>query len=161
MAPRPSALGIAPVGAPSPRRTPPGPPAASVLVEVRAALSGVVKALRNVPRDCIIDRAEMLHFLNRQARALEQVRDRALPLSPPTPSRSPTPTTGASGGRPSSPPVSPRDRAEAIFRRPAEPDRPQMIRPRTPARTVLCRKGRQVRVEVRRAREAGQLEMPI
>ncbi len=161
---------VAPVGAPSPRRAP-----ADVTVplpaEHRASLSVIAKALRNVPREAIHDPPELFVWLNRQAKALERARDTPVPLAPST-SRSSTP------GLPlPSPPraLSARERAEAAFigapsklgDMSALSSSPTVVETmlrssggRAPRpRIVMDRKGRGVRVEVRRAREAGQMEM--
>ncbi len=163
---------VAPVGAPSPRRLP-AVPTASLPADTRRDLSAIVQQLRNVPRALIGDPAEVVHFLGRTARALERVRDTPVPAPTSSPA-SPRP----SGPTPalSSPPraLSVRDRAEAVFSGVSAPT------PGTPAslataegvfrpsgaaasrpRIVIDRKGRGVRVEVRRAREAGQMEMPV
>lgn len=164
---------VAPVGAPSPRRTP-IVEAVPLPAETRRALSGIVKQLRDVPRAIIGDPAEVVHFLGRTARALERLRDQAV---------TPAPTPGATSSRPAIPspaPTSPPraltalERAEAVFRTAppptaggtsAPPSAETVFRstsgtlPRP--RIVVDRKGRGVRVEVRRAREAGQMEMPL
>ena len=172
-APRP----VAPVGALSPRRSP-VIPTAMLPADMRRDLSAIVQQLRNVPRTLIGDPAEVVHFLGRTARALERVRDRpiALPTLPPATTRTSAPTPA-----PPSPPraLSALERAEAVFRSadaapdpttgetagPLSPPAPPSIISRPSAlprpRIVHDRKGRGVRVEVRRAREAGQMEMPV
>ena len=161
---------VAPVGAPSPRRTP-------VVVTVplpadhRANLSAIAKALRNVPREAIHDPPELFVWLNRQAKALEHARDTPVPVAPST-SRSSTPVPALPTP---SRALSARERVEAAFiGAPSTPGEMSdlsssptvvetMLRSsggRAPRpRIVMDRKGRGVRVEVRRAREAGQMEM--
>ena len=162
-----SSTRTAAVGSPSPRRTPIAP-TVPLLAEVRAAISGIVKTLRNVPRDCIHDPPELFHFMNRQARALERVRDQPIPVSPSAATRTSVPALAATSAPRA---LSARDRAEAVFRGPGEalPDPSQqaaaqgMFLPSGPPRPriVISRKGRQVRVEVRRPRQAGQMELGL
>lgn len=153
---------VAPVGAPSPRRTPTFE-TVPLPADTRRTLSGIVKQLRDVPRAIIGDPAEVVHFLGRTARALERLRDEPVLVEAPAAQAKPSAIlSGASGGRSSAPPVSPRDHGEAVFSSAGAASTPLMINdPGTSARTVATRKGRQVRVEVRRARAAGQLEMPV
>lgn len=144
--------------------------------ETRRDLSAIVAQLRNVPRALIGDPAEVVHFLGRTARALERVRDAPIALAPSLPA---TPWTSVPLPALVSPPraLSLRERAEAMFR-PVGEAPPPTAAPTSPQaqaeavfrggpsalprpRIVVDRKGRGVRVEVRRAREAGQLEMPL
>ena len=168
---------VAPVGAPSPRRAPIAP-AVPLPSDTRAALSGIAKALRDVPRECIHDPPELFHWLNRQAMAIERLRDQPMP-TPQAITRPPSPVPALPA-----PPraLSARERAEAIFSTTtgptsgmtqAEPSPPESAKGMTmmviPSRSgalprpwiVMDKKGRGVRVEVRRARAAGQLEMPL
>ena len=71
---------VAPVGAPLPRRAS-VVPTVPLPGDTRAALTGIAKALRDVPRHCIHDPPEMFHWLHRQAKAIERLRDR--PMSTP------------------------------------------------------------------------------
>lgn len=167
---------VAPVGAPSPRRAP-TVPTVPLPADTCVALSGVAKALRNVPREAIHNPPELFVWLNRQAKALERLRDTPMPV--PT---SPQVTQRTSARTPalSSPPrfLSARERAEAVFSGMTPPTSGATSAPPSPPtsaeaifrttsgalirpRIVLDRKGCGVRVEVRRAREAGQLEMPV
>ena len=156
---------VAPVGAPSPRRAP-AVPTALLPADTRRDLSAIVQQLRNVPRALIGDPAEVVHFLGRTARALERVRDApvALPKSPPATARTSAPRALSARGHaeavfrptsevpgPTAAPTSPQVAAETVFR----PGAIALPRPCI----VMDRKGRGVRVEVRRAREAGQMEM--
>ena len=163
-----SSTRTAAVGSPSPRRTPTAP-TVPLPAEVRAVLSGIVKTLRNLPRDCIHDPPELFHFLNRQARALERVRDQPVPVSPPTAPRTSVPAPAATSAPRA---LSARDRAEAVFRGSGDPladpshqaiaqavFAPASVSARP--RIIMSRKGRQVRVEVRRARAAGQMELGL
>ena len=161
-----SSTRIAAVGSPSPRRTPTAP-TVPLPAEVRAALSGIVATLRNLPRDCIHDPPELFHFLNRQARALERLRDQPVPVSTPANPRTSVPAPAATSAPRA---LSARDRAEAVFRS-GEPSagpshqagHESMFLPSAPPRPriIMSRKGRQVRVEVRRARAAGQMELGL
>ncbi len=162
-----SSTRIAAVGSPSLRRTL-TIPTVPLPAEVRAALSGIVKTLRNVPRDCIHDPPELFHFLNRQARALERVRDQPVLVSAPTIPRTSVPAPAATSAPRA---LSARDRAEAVFRSgdpSADPSHQAVARGvfaapgvSTRPRIIMSRKGRQVRVEVRRARAAGQMELGL
>lgn len=130
--------------------------------ETRAALKSISDDLRNMPRDCIGDRAELLFWLNRLARRLDAERDRTAP--------GPSYGLGAANGSQNSGMgrVSPtqsaqrlhasataRERAEAVFK----PETKASSMPPKP-RTVVSRKGKKVRVEVRR-RAAVQIEMEL
>ena len=163
----------------SPRRTP-SVPTVPLPAEVRTALSGVAAALRDVPRDCILDRAELFHWLRRLARRVDDIRDKPVP-APTTARTSPAASSPMSSLTSPSRVMSARERAEAVFRGASDPSTPMagvaspvtsrraaaeaMFRPGGTApprpRIILSRKGRQVRVEVRRARAAGQMEMPL
>ena len=150
----------------SPRRTH-SVPTVPLPAEIRTALSGIAAALRDVPRDCIIDMAELFHWLRRFARRVDEIRDKPVPA--PTTARTspaaPSPTSVLS-----SPPraLSARERAEAAFRGAGDPSTPMsgvaspvpspqavaeaMFRPSGTAlprpRIILSRKGRQVRIDV-------------
>ncbi|RYC29540.1 hypothetical protein D3273_23420 [Lichenibacterium minor] len=153
-------------------------PTALLPADTRRDLSAIAQQLRNVPRALIGDPAEVVHFLGRTARALERVRDMpiALPTLPPATTRTSAPMPALS-----SPPraLSALERAEAVFRSAGAvftPTTGGSTGPLSPPvsgsptsgsstlprpRVVMDRKGRGVRVEVRRAREAGQMEMPL
>ena len=179
LTPSPRSSSVASVGAPSPRRAP-SIPTVPLPAEVRTALSAIAKALRNLPRECIHDPPELFHFLARQARALDWVRDQPMPIpmTARTSPSAPSPTLAL----PSFPrALSAREQAEAAFCSTGDPSTPTsgvvspvtsswaaaepMFHPSGTAlprpRIILSRKGRQVRVEGRRARAAGQLEMPL
>ncbi len=164
---------VAPVGAPSPRRTPTAP-TVPLPADLRAALSTIAKTLRNVPREAIHDPPELFVWLNRQAKALERARDMPMPasqgLARPSSPKSTLPAPPRS--------LSARERAEAVFSGVTVPTSGVVqldASPPTSAEAmfrssvgilsrpqiVMDRKGRGVRVEVRRAREAGQMEMPL
>ena len=153
---------VAAVGAPSPRR---GGIAETVPLpaETRTALSAIVKTMRDVPRALIGDPAEVVHFLGRTVRALERLRDQPVSVASASPKLAAA-TPAPSLARPQA--TTARQAAEAVFRTPST--RPQVTAetlhsesagavPRP--RIIMDRKGRGVRVEVRRAREAGQIEM--
>lgn len=168
---------VAPVGAPSPRRVPIAP-TIPLPADLRATLSMIAKTLRNVPREAIHDPPELFVWLNRQAKALERVRDAPMPA--PQPAARPS---ALAPTLPTSPrALSARERAEAVFSTTTEPTSgTAQVAPSPPEsaggmtvmvtplrggalprpRIVMDRKGRGVRVEVRRAREAGQMEMPL
>ena len=165
---------VAPVGAPSPRRAP-NVETTPLPAETRRALSGIVQQLRNVPRNLIGDPAEVVHFLGRTARALERLRDQPVSSSM-LAAKAVRPAAEASSLPPPSRALSARERAEAVFSDappPTSGGAPAVSSPLTSAdamfrssgsalprpRIVMDRKGRGVRVEVRRAREAGQMEM--
>ncbi|WP_237479254.1 hypothetical protein [Lichenibacterium dinghuense] len=54
---------------------------ASLPRSVRADLSALADALRDLPRDCLADKAELCHWLNGLARRVERIRDVELPKS--------------------------------------------------------------------------------
>ena len=122
-------------------------------------------------RNLIGDPAEVVHFLGRTARALERLRDTpvAVPTSSPASPRTSALTSPTRA-------LSAREQAEAVFSgapAPTSGTAPAPTSLPTPSeamfrkgngalprpRIVMDRKGRGVRVEVRRAREAGQMEM--
>ena len=172
-----TAARVAPVGAPSPRRVPTAP-TVPLPADLRATLSTIATTLRHVPREAIHDPPELFVWLNRLAKALERARDTPMP----------TPQAAARPSLPvatlPAPPraLSARERAEAMFSTSTAPTSettptassplkvvqgmPMMVTPSRGGalprpRIVMDKKGRGVRVEVRRARAAGQLEMPI
>ncbi len=114
----------------------------------------VAAAMRDMPRDCAVDRAELLLWLSRMARQLDAIAldgFEAVPAVPRT--RSPRqPFFGRP--RPDA-----RAAAEALFGFDGGPKRPRGEG--AFVGQVIDRKGQHVRVEVRRARAGGQLEMHI
>ena len=115
----------------------------------------------------IHDPPELFHFLNRQARALERVRDQPIPVSPSAAPRTSVPALAATSAPRA---LSARDRAEAVFRSGDPSADPSQQAAQgvfaapgvsTRPRIIISRKGRQVRVEVRRARQAGQMELGL
>ncbi len=163
---------VPPVGAPSPRRaaiaeTVPLP------IETRTALSAIARTMRDVPRSLIGDPAEVVHFLGRTARAIERLRDQPVSTTGPA-AKATRPTAKAPSLPPPPRALSARERAEAVFSGAAPPTSTTSSPPTSPEamfrasggalprpRIVMDRKSRGVRVEVRRAREAGQMEMPL
>ena len=123
------------------------PPSAPLPAAVLTALAAIAGDLRHIPRDCVVDRAELLHWLRRVANRV----DRVATLRVTTPLRRPV----AAMARPAAAPraLSAREQAEAVFGR-----GPAAAR-LGPSRTVLSRKGRAVMVEVRRA--TGQMELGL
>ena len=163
----------------SPRRAP-SVPMVPLPAEVRIALSGVAASLREVPRDCIVDKAELFHWLRRLARRVDDIRDRPMPV--PTTARTSPAALSPTSALPSPPrALSAREFAEAVFRGAGDPSTPRsgvvssVTSPRTAAEAMLSpgghpqprstiihsRKGPPVPVEGRRARAAGQMEMPL
>ena len=149
-------------------RRPVEPPSAPLPTTVLAALASIVRDMRDIPRDCIVDRAELLHWLRRMANRVEGVgRMRVLGVVPISPKRiihqignganalnpSSMPKTGGRFALPGSSNPIPRDLAEAVFGK-----GPTIVRAPGP-RTILSRKGRVVRVEFRRAQANGQTEL--
>lgn len=122
-------------------------PGAPLPPAVLSAIAAIVRDMRDVPRDCITDRAELMHWLRRMAARVEGVGRMQAVLAPPRPKRAPAPLPAR--------PATPRDLAEAVFGKGS-------ASARTPGpRTITSRRGRAVRVEVRRAREVGQPEMKV
>ena len=171
-----TAARVAPVGAPSPRRVP-ITPTVPLPADLHATLSTIATTMRNVPREAIHDPPELFVWLNRLAKAIERLRDQPMPAPQATarpPSSAPALPTPLRA-------LSARERAEAVFSTvppttgtpPAAPSpaesaggmtmmvTPSRGSPLPRPRIVMDRKGRGVRVEVRRAREAGQMEMPL
>lgn len=118
----------------------PTPDTAPLPDAVVGALAAIAGDLRHLPHDCIIDKAELLVWLRRMAGRVDGVAALRMTLSPPRPKRAPPVPAG-------------RDLAEAVFG-------PSGARGGTATRTVTGRRGRQVAVETRRARERGQIELP-
>ena len=136
------------------------PPTAPLPEPVLTALAAIVRDMRDVPRDCFRDPAEMLFWLRRMARRVEGVERMRVPAVPPRPS-------GLSRllATPRAVP-SARQTAEAVFGIAASTVQPGPgdAFSRTGAnktRTVTSRKGRVVPVEIRRARAGGQLELRV
>ncbi len=154
-----------------------------------AALAAIVRDMRDVPRDRIVDRAEMIHWLRRMARRVEGVATMRAPVAAlPRPSGSPEPrrvsppvqtarqaaeaaftspskvcaVKGLSDGtlRAASAPIAAgRALAEAVFGTTPTAGNSQAVARRPAARTIVNRKGRAVPVELRRARRAGHMEL--
>lgn len=134
------------LGADRPRLKP-KPDAAAQLREVAAAM-------RDMPRDCAVDRAELLLWLSRMARQLDAVAldgFEAVPAVPRT-SNARQPFLG----RPS---ADARAIAEALF---GAAGRPRSLRGDDAfVGQIIGRKGQRVRIEVRRARAGGQMELGV
>jgi len=110
---------------------------------VQAMLSAISSNLRDIPRDCLVDRMELMHWLRRMARRVDGVaamttlasaRDHRTIERP----RHRHTDIGRS--------LTSREVAEAVF----GAAKPKSTR--TPPRTITTRKGRSVRVETRRRR---------
>ncbi len=167
------------------------PPSAPLPPAVLAALAAIVRDMRDVPRDCFMDRAEMITWLNRMARRVEGVASMKAPL-PALPRPSGLPRTNR--GIPAV--LTARQAAEAAFASPSKAcavkglgdqtlrstsatiaaghalaeavfgsapttGKSQAVARRPDTRTIVNRKGRAVRVEVRRARASGQMELGV
>ena len=111
------------------------------------ALQAIARELRHVPRDCIVDRAEMLHWLRRLAGRVDGVAALRVALPHPKPKQPPAGSAGALTS------ISARDRAEAVFGK--APSGEKFARPWS----ITDRKGRRVRVEFRKAQANGQTEL--
>lgn len=150
-----------------PRRRLPAPPSAPLPEPVQAALASIAGDLRHLPRDCIGDPGELLMWLRRMAGRVEGVGRMRVPGDGPIfPKRitqgnasdgsalgviSGPKTAGGFVPPCGSDPTS-RDLAEAVFGKGPVAGAPG-------PRTITSRRGRTVRVEVRRARAAGQMEL--
>ncbi len=128
------------MSAPMPRGLNRQPDLAGLPPNILSALAAIAQDLRHTPRDCFVDRAELVHWLNRLARRVDGVAAIRTPIAPPAVRRPPT----ASAARPR--PASARSEAEAVFGK-AKPTKSL-----TAPRTITTRKGRSVRVETRRSR---------
>lgn len=117
---------------------------------VALALADIVRDMRDVPRDCFMDRAEMIHWLNRMARRVEGVATMKAPTSPRIVRRplaiGPAPTRALAAHQ----------QAEVVFG-----SAPKSSTKPVERRTVTSRKGRAVPVEVRKARQHGQMEFGL
>ncbi len=102
------------------------------------ALDAIAADLRHLPRDCIVDRAELLHWLNRLARRVDGVKGMRVPMEPQPAKRAPAGLT-----------VPAIKLVDAVFGQPAKARRPR-------SRTITSRKGKQVGVEVGR-----QFDLPL
>lgn len=123
------------------------PPSAPLPPTVLSALGAIVRDMRDVPRDCIRDPAELVIWLRRMAGRVEGVgRMRVVGVvsQPVQPVALPPPRS-----------ATPRDLAEAVFGKGPAPSRAAGLR------TIVSRRGQTVRVEVRRARAAGQMELGL
>ena len=114
---------------------------------VLGALQAIAREMRDVPRDCVVDRAELLHWLRRMANRVDAVSALRVTLAVPKPKRTLVIPASAEAV------LSARDRAEAVFAK-----EPVVTKPQAP-RTILNRKGRVVRVEFRRAEAHGQTRL--
>lgn len=111
---------------------------------VVAALASASAKLRNVPRCCIHDPAELIHFLRRVANEVDGIKGMTVPAALPAPKALPPRTRLLTA----------REKAEVVFGKVGQATAP--IRPEQ--RNVITRRGRSVRVEVRR-RSTSQMEM--
>ncbi len=118
------------------------PPSAPLPTPVTAALAAIVRDMRDVPRDCLRDPAELFIWLRRMAGRVEGVGRMRM-----------------AGALPAARPASPRDLAEAVFGTAPTAGKSQAVARRPAVRMVTSRKGRAVPVELRRARTAGQMEL--
>ncbi len=107
---------------------------------VLRALDVIADELRHAPRDVLVDRYELVNWLNRLARRVEGVTAMKVPMEP-------QPARPVSAGCA----VPAIKLVDAVFGRPAK------VR-RTRSRTVTSRKGKQVRVELRRSM---QFDLPF
>ena len=102
---------------------------------IRVALKRIADELQNMPRECIVDRQELLLWKNRIARRIMGVERTKVPAERP----------GWTAPKPApSRPASARDAADAVF---GTTSRATARKP--PVRTVTSRKGRAVKVETR------------
>ena len=136
------------------------PPSAPLPPVVLTALAAIVRDMRDVPRDCLLDRAELVHWLRRMAGRVEGVGRMRVPDFEIAQKRKLTRMLVSSpydavGKIDKSAPATPRDLAEAVFGKGSSSTRAQG------PRTIVGRRGRVVRVEVRRARAAGQMELGV
>ena len=110
-----------------------------------SALASIVRDMRDVPRDCLRDPAELLFWLRRMANRVDGVgRMRVAGSSPSRPARS-APQTASKNGT---------SLAQSVFGKASKDN----IKP-IERRIITGRKGRAVKVETRRARQHGQMEM--
>lgn len=100
-----------------------------------AALRAIKTDLQNVPRDCFVDRAEMLFWLRKMARRVEGVEQIRVTLTRPVP-------PGPQGAPPR--PVAPTDAAVGVFGKAC-----QSAGQKPRRRTITNRKGKLVAVETR------------
>lgn len=114
------------------------------------ALASIADDLRHLPNDCIVDRAELIHWLNRMARRVDGV----AAMKAPVPKRE-SPLRNRHGNSHNGRALSVREVAESVFGKPPTASVPG----RNTARTIITRRGRSVRVETRRARANGQLDL--
>ena len=119
-------------------------PTAPLPPVVLTALAAIVRDMRDVPRDCLRDPAELFHWLRRMANRVEGVGRMRAPGT--------TPRLVRPAGPAAARPAIPRDLDEAVFGRVSS----SAVTPGT--RTIVSRRGWAVRIEVRRARAAGQME---
>jgi hypothetical protein len=114
------------------------------------ALQEVAASMRNMPRDCAVDRAELLLWLSRMARQVE-----AIALTGFEPSERPRAVPAPRQPFLGRPHADPRKIAEAVFG--------CRVSSARHATTTASRKGRAVKVEIRRSRlvAAGQTELSL
>ena len=132
-----------------PRRSPP-PNTAPLPDPVRAALGSIASDLRDIPRDCLTDRMELLHWLRRTANRVDGVSAMAVAA---TTGKSPVVARPRHRHPDAARPVSAREVAEAVF----GAAKPRAAR--TAPRTITTREGRSVRVETRPGRDGGQMDL--
>jgi hypothetical protein len=124
------------------------PPSAPLPPAVLSALGAIVRDMRDVPRDCIRDPAELFIWLRRMAGRIEGVGRMRVVGAVPAPVRL--------AALPHQQSATPRDLAEAVFGASLKGAAKPVER-----RTITSRKGATVKVETRRAKAAGQFEMQI
>ena len=126
-------------------------PSAPLPMTISSVLAAIVRDMRDVPRDCLVDRAELLFWLRRMANRVEGVGRMGVPVSPDLGiSRRLAQPAEISAHSSTS-----RDLVEAVFGKGSRSTR-------APGpRTIISRRGQSVRVEVRRARAGGQLELGL
>ncbi len=110
---------------------------------VQAVLQAIGSDLRDIPRDCLMDRMELLHWLRRMARRVDAVAAMTTPANARDHRTIERPRHRHTDiGRS----LTSREVAEAVFGK-AKP-----TKSRTAPRTIITRKGRSVQVETRRRR---------
>lgn len=154
--------------------------------EVLKALKAITSEMRNIPRDVIIDRQELIHFMNRMARRVDGVAALRVTLTPPRPKHPPQPAAGVpasqvtptgaeragsarDGHNGHTPSLSGRALAAVVFSGDLRNEDTsamgtQIVRTpqrREEPRTITSRKGRAVRVETRSSGAVRQLELGL
>lgn len=120
----------------NPRRSP-EPDMVDLPHGIRIALKRIADELQNMPRECIVDRHELLLWKNRIARRIMGVQQTKVPAERPG-WNTPTPAPA----RPS--PATALEAADAVFG-----TKSASAARKPPVRTVTSRKGRSVKVETR------------